>query len=84
MDEIPDRDSREDSVQAASDVERLYKCIDRLSLADRTLVSLYLEELTTKEMADILGISEANVRVKLHRTKKTLREMWEEKTDGPE
>jgi DNA-directed RNA polymerase specialized sigma24 family protein len=30
----------------------------------------------TADMATVLGISEGNVRVKLHRIKNQLREMW--------
>ncbi len=37
-------------------------------------MSLYLEDVSSKEMSDVLGISESNVRVKIHRIKKYLRE----------
>lgn len=66
----------------AADVQRLYETIARLSPVDRLLVSLYLEEMSTAEMASVLGISDGNVRVKLHRVKVRLRQMWE--TDGHE
>jgi RNA polymerase sigma factor (sigma-70 family) len=62
---------------AEDDVQQLYARIARLAPVDRLLVSLYLEEMDSVEMASVLGISEGNVRVKLHRIKNQLREMWE-------
>jgi RNA polymerase sigma-70 factor (ECF subfamily) len=53
-----------------------------LITADRTLVSLYLEDLSTKEIAEITGLSEANVRVRIHRIKERIKNEWEEKQHG--
>ena len=58
------------------DIERLYGCISRLPPVERALVSLYLEDVSMREMAEILGITEANVRVRLHRARKSLKEIW--------
>ena len=70
---IPDaKESVEDVVIRAEELHRLYQCMDRLSFLDKTLVSLYLEELSYGEIADVLGISKGNVGVRLHRIKKTL------------
>jgi len=66
--------------QMASDLRHLYECIQRLPDLDKTLVSLFLEDASSKEIADVMGISEINVRVKLHRIKKRLKQLWE-KTD---
>jgi len=49
--------------------------VNQLPSFDRTLISLYLEDLSGKEIAEITGISEANVRVKIHRIKERLSEM---------
>jgi RNA polymerase sigma factor (sigma-70 family) len=80
--DLPDRNWGEDSGQRDSDVQRLYACIGKLQPLDKTLVSLYLEELNTNEMAVVLGISEVNVRVKMHRIKKLLKDLWEEAGHG--
>jgi RNA polymerase sigma-70 factor (ECF subfamily) len=56
--------------------------IYRLSVSDRTLVSLYLEELSTKEMAEVTGLSESNVRVRIFRIKEQVKKEWEEKNYG--
>ena len=66
----------ESPIAAEENVELLYACVARLAPVDRLLVSLYLEEMGTADMATVLGISEGNVRVKLHRIKNQLREMW--------
>ena len=57
---------------ASERIRFLYACIDRLSLLDKTLISLYLEDLSYKEIAEVVGISEQHVGVKLFRIKKTL------------
>lgn len=53
-------------------VEQLYKAIHQLPKTDAALVLLYLDELSYREMAEVLGISESNVGVKLNRAKKSL------------
>jgi RNA polymerase sigma-70 factor (ECF subfamily) len=53
-------------------VERLYAAIHQLPKTDAALVLLYLDEMSYREMADVLGISETNVGVKLNRAKKAL------------
>jgi RNA polymerase sigma-70 factor (ECF subfamily) len=53
-------------------VAQLYKAIHQLPKADAALVLLYLDELSYREMAEVLGISESNVGVKLNRAKKAL------------
>jgi RNA polymerase sigma factor (sigma-70 family) len=82
--DIPDQSLDGDALQTETKVERLYDCIADLPAIDRTLVSLYLEDLSTGKMAEILGISEVNVRVKMHRIKKALKEKWEAAEDGSE
>jgi RNA polymerase sigma-70 factor (ECF subfamily) len=68
---------------AEDDLQQLYTRIARLAPVDRLLVSLYLEEMDSAEMAAVLGISESNVRVKLHRIKHQLRETWEKASHEP-
>ncbi|UYZ65166.1 RNA polymerase sigma factor [Hymenobacter weizhouensis] len=53
----------------------LYRAINRLSDVDKAFVLLYLEERTYEEMADILGITQNNVRVKMHRIQDKLRQL---------
>ncbi|HEX2866881.1 MAG TPA: RNA polymerase sigma factor [Ignavibacteriales bacterium] len=53
------------------------KFMDELSGADKALVSLYLEDLDTREMSRITGLSESNVRVRIHRIKSEIKKQWE-------
>lgn len=64
-------------------VEQLYKAIHQLPKTDAALVLLYLDELSYREMAEVLGITESNVGVKLNRAKKRLSTLMNGKTDGP-
>ena len=59
---------REDQLNA------LQNHLNQLSVIDKAIMSLILEDLTSKEIAEIIGITEPNVRVKVHRIKETLRE----------
>jgi RNA polymerase sigma-70 factor (ECF subfamily) len=53
-------------------VERLYAAIRQLPKTDAAIVLLYLDDLSYRQMAEVLGISESNVGVKLNRAKKAL------------
>lgn len=53
-------------------IDWLYEQIGKLNEVDRSLCLLLLDDFSYKEMADILGISESNVAVKIHRIKKHL------------
>ncbi len=64
-------------------VEQLYRAIQKLPKTDAALVLLYLDELSYREMAEVLGISESNVGVKLNRAKKALTELMNGKLNGP-
>ena len=64
-----------EQVQHRDTVEQLYKAINQLPKTDAALVLLYLDELSYREMSEVLGISESNVGVKLNRAKKALGEL---------
>jgi len=53
-------------------VDFLYSCIAQLEETERIIISLVLEDLPQAEIAAVLGISHANVRVKVHRIKEKL------------
>jgi len=61
-------------------VARLYDAIHQLPKVDAALVLLYLEDVSYREMAEVLGLSESNVGVKLNRAKKALAEFMKEVT----
>ena len=49
--------------------ERLYLAINKLSETDKAIITLYLDEFSYKEIAEIIGISESNTGVKINRIK---------------
>jgi RNA polymerase sigma-70 factor (ECF subfamily) len=54
------------------DIQFLYHCISELQEVERIIISLELEDMNQKEIAEIVGLSEGNVRVKIHRIKEKL------------
>ena len=64
-----------DEESRAGQLKELYRLINQLGKLERALILLWLEERSYQEMADILGISKANVAVKLNRTKEKLKQM---------
>lgn len=51
----------------------MYKAIHQLTDIDKALIFLYLEEINYKEIAETMGISEVNVRVRMNRIKTRLK-----------
>lgn len=66
----------EEQSNSENEVQLLYKCISRLPETDRLIISMVLEDLLYEDIASIAGISENNLRVKIHRIKKQLTEMF--------
>ena len=65
-----------EEVERSHDVERLKTFIARLSDADQELISLRFDAaLTSAEIANVLGISQQNVRVRIFRALRRLREL---------
>lgn len=55
--------------------QQLYKAIGQLNKFDKALVMLYLDDKNYEEMAEIMGISENYIGVKINRIKKKLKEI---------
>lgn len=64
-------DAGETAVDAAR-LDWLYATIRRLPPLDRTLLMLHLDRLAHAEIADVTGLTENNVGVRLHRIKRWL------------
>lgn len=56
----------------------LYNCIAGLEETERIIISLVLEDLPQAEIASILGMSNINTRVKIHRIKEKLSKKFKE------
>ena len=70
-------DEGAERAQQRETVQQLYRAIQQLPKGDAALVLLYLDELSYREMAEVLGISESNVGVKLNRARKALSELMQ-------
>jgi RNA polymerase sigma factor (sigma-70 family) len=57
-------------------VALLYKCISKLEENERIIITMVLDEVPYAEIAEISGISEGNLRVKIHRIKQKLAEIY--------
>ena len=58
-------------------ISTLYKVIKMLPNVERAIVTMYLDDLPYRDIAENLGITEVNARVKMNRLKKTLKQLME-------
>lgn len=70
--EIKDTYHPEKDKETDGKTEFLYKCISELPETDRLIISMELEDIKQSEIAGIMGLTESNVRVKIHRIKEKL------------
>lgn len=57
---------------------RLHRCIAELPDMDRLIIGFYLEDLKQDKIAEILGLSHSNIRVRIHRIKEVLSKKMKE------
>ena len=60
-----------------NEIEILHKSILQLPMIDMIIISLVLEEVPSKEIAKIIGLTDSNVRVRIHRAKNALKNIIE-------
>ncbi|MBD8082010.1 RNA polymerase sigma factor [Chryseobacterium caseinilyticum] len=56
-------------------LSKMYTAISQLNAIDKAFIFYYLEDFSGKQIADQMGISEGNVRVKMNRAKNKLKEI---------
>ncbi|KUJ60496.1 RNA polymerase subunit sigma-24 [Flavobacteriaceae bacterium CRH] len=76
--ELPIHLTEENQQSIEPQIQFLYKCIAELPETERIIISLELEDVRQAEIAKIVGLSEANVRVKIHRIKEKLTQKFKE------
>ncbi|WP_223606518.1 RNA polymerase sigma factor [Chryseobacterium sp. OSA05B] len=59
-------------------IQLLYQFISELPETDRIIISMELEEVRQAEIAGIVGLSESNIRVRIHRIKEKLTKRFKE------
>jgi RNA polymerase sigma-70 factor, ECF subfamily len=85
---LPIRDGFSPSLVAAPasekrDPEALQQAMGQLPPADKAVLLLFLDDVPYTDMAEILGVSEGSLRVRMHRIKKRLAQFYERRGDGP-
>ena len=65
----------QNSTEVDENYASLYQAIGKLNEIDRLTIMLVLDELSYDEIAEIMGINPTNLRVKIHRIKKNLKEL---------
>ncbi len=78
LDEVPIENEFVDSGFDKEEIEDLNSVIKRLEVEEQTLLFLYLEDKSYKEMSEILGISVSNVGTRLQRVKSKLKKISNE------
>ena len=76
--DLPIHLSEEKQTSIEPQIQFLYKCIAELPETERIIISLELEDVKQEEIAKIVGLSEANTRVKIHRIKEKLTQKFKE------
>lgn len=71
---LPDQIS-EPSAEVNDRKQQLLWAIKKLNEGERAIIALYLEEMSYQEIAEIIGITENNVGVKINRIKNKLYQM---------
>jgi len=70
--EILVADEDNDNPDLDQEIKLLYQFISDLAELDRIIISLELEGIKQQEISKIVGLSDANIRVKIHRIKEKL------------
>lgn len=72
-DDIKEEDT--DAAEKEDQLNHFYKAVQKLEKIDKAIIFYQLEGFSHREIADNLGISEGNARVKLNRAKEKLKEI---------
>jgi len=70
---LPDQLIEDRQIFTDKDLSKLYEGIKQLSEIDRAVITLYLEELSYKKIAQIMGTNTNNIGVKIKRIKNRLK-----------
>ena len=70
---IPDKFHPRENDEMSENEEKMYEALRKLDTAERAIISLFLEDYSYQEIAQITGISENYVGVKINRIKTKLK-----------
>ncbi|MBI2599883.1 RNA polymerase sigma factor [Candidatus Daviesbacteria bacterium] len=78
--EVEAREDIEEQLDRKNDITLVQKALSKLQEEDKQIVILrFFEEMPTAQIAQVVGLSEGNLRVRLHRVLKKLKGMIYEK-----
>lgn len=72
---LPDRLHPMAAEETSENEERLFQALRQLKDSEKAIVSLYLEGFNYREMAEITGLTENNIGVRLNRIKHKLKQI---------
>lgn len=74
----PNFDTADDTANISKDhhLQQLYRAIRKLPETERLIISMVLEEIPYEEIASSFNITEGNLRVKIHRIKLELTQLF--------
>jgi len=75
--DIPDTRPHPDD-EAEEKFAQLARAIAQLNATEKAVITLFLEDLSYEQMASVLGVTENNIGVMLHRAKKKLSTLMKE------
>jgi RNA polymerase sigma factor (sigma-70 family) len=73
--EFPEHIHPSDEIRISENEELLFWALRKLNDSEKAVISLYLEDFKYQEIAEITGLSESNVGVRLNRIKNKLKEI---------
>lgn len=73
--ELPDRPEEAKDENLEIRQEQLFAALQKLNDAEKAIIALYLEDLSYQQIAEVTGISENNVGVKLNRIKTKIQKL---------
>ncbi|HEX3950397.1 MAG TPA: sigma-70 family RNA polymerase sigma factor [Steroidobacteraceae bacterium] len=83
LDEMPDieddRNAQPAAAQADS-LQQLLALIEGLKPLDRQVILMYLEDFSAEAIGDVVGLSPGNIATKIHRIKKLLASMFQDRS----
>jgi RNA polymerase sigma factor (sigma-70 family) len=68
--------SKEELTEKNEKIQLLYRCISQLEESERIIITLVLDEVPYAEIAEVSGITEGNLRVRIHRIKQKLTDLY--------
>jgi RNA polymerase sigma factor (sigma-70 family) len=75
FEKFPEQTDTHNDKNTSENEERLFWALRQLNDSEKAMVSLYLEDFSYQEIAEITGISESNTGVRLNRIKNKLKQI---------